>query len=241
LADSYYQDLHLHSFFSFDGKSDIKDYVVAAKAKEWDILGFSEHFSKDADKLQNIYDYIGTINKISLENRFDIRKGLEISLPDIYLINSQIFEELDYIIWSNHEITGDIEKYYLDLLDFIDKNEKIDIIGHIDFPFRFMDLKSSETFDKIKNRLNMIFSLCRRKKIALEFNYQLFNDREKFEIIFKNIWIPYKKAGGKLITMGSDSHNRDDFVKFYHDYNFLRNRVSDFTPVTFKKHRIIYD
>jgi|YNPMSStandDraft_1061717.scaffolds.fasta_scaffold00029_37 histidinol-phosphatase (PHP family) len=238
-------DLHIHSEYSFDSNLRYEDIIEISKANGVKLIGFCEHF----DDNFNFDDFLRKINEVILKNRLyiEIKVGLEISINKLFKIEGKLkdyFNKLDYIIWSNHDNYDDLDMYYEELLNFINNFDSIDIIGHIDFPFRFLkDLKDIKNLRKLEEKIDEILKVIISKNIVLEYNFYNFFEKEKFDFIYNFIWKKYLNLGGKYISLGSDSHNRENFINYLKYfklfYNLLEDLNKDVKIVYFDKHNKI--
>lgn len=262
----YYVDFHLHSFNSFDGKSDIDSICLSAISKNIKEICFTEHFSIDPEiptyGYINFNRYLYEIKQCTLKysDKLMIKKGLEICEPHLKKeeLHSVIKDlNLDFIIGSVHNINKQKLRSYIK-----DKNNyeayngyfqeiynlvcsaDIDIIGHLDLlkRYAFKEL-GNYNFNEHENLIVKILEKAIERNIGLEINTS--GIRSSVNEIFPSIEVLnlYKKLGGKIITIGSDSHDDKlvgegfqfaiDVLKscgFKYMYTFENKR--------YKKHRI---
>ncbi|MCX8058677.1 MAG: PHP domain-containing protein [Spirochaetes bacterium] len=231
-------DLHIHTSFSFDSSVDMEQYLDLCKKIPSSVIGFCEHYEINFD----FERYIEKLNYLKFKYKLfaDIKKGIEASIKKRNILyDKKIYNELDYIIWSNHNFEKDIKKYYLELNDFIISNMNIDVIGHIDFPFRFIDnINELSNFNDIEKTILKMLENVIKKDIVLEFNYYNFNSNYKnFKKIFEILWNNYFLLGGKKITLGSDSHDLNNFLEYLKNFNLYYNFIKDKTLIFFNNHK----
>lgn len=235
----YKVDYHHHSKFSFDGKDFLED--ICKKAIEIDLneICFTEHFDVDPkDVSYGVLDYKAYHECIELckqkyGDKLNIKRGLEIGEPHLkpYLetLKSEIKKmDLDFIIGSVHNINSVklrltmpsktkskiYEDYFNEILAMV-KIADIDVIGHLDLMKRyaFADYGNYE-FEDYKDIIEEILTIAIKRNIGLEINTS--GLRNKVNEVYPKIEILklYKNLGGKIITIGSDSHSTDDCFNY---------------------------
>lgn len=245
----YKVDYHHHSVFSFDGKSCIEDICKTAVKKKLAEICFTEHFDVDPkDVSYGILDYENYHKAIELckkiyDGKIKIRRGLEIGEPHLKpYVNDLKRElekmELDFIIGSVHnlnsiklrltmpgksiqEIYGD---YFNEILEMV-KTADIDIIGHLDLMKRYAFSEyGNYNFDDFKEIIAEILQIAVEKNIGIELNTsglrnsvgEIYPKREVVNL--------YKELGGKIVTIGSDSHSaQDTFGNCEEGYKMLKD------------------
>lgn len=234
-------DLHIHTSHSFDSSTMIEDYINVVRNYTNSIVGFCEHFEDNFD----VGKYLEGIEYYSFKYKsfFKIIKGIEVSIEKKDLLNDKIKyinNYVDYILWSNHNFNNrDLISYYNELKEFIiNYDEKIDLIGHIDFPFRFIDFSKFDYNSQVESEINTLLAEIVKKEIPLEFNYYNYkNNFNNFEKIFQIIWKNYFLLGGKYISFGSDSHDIKNFLDYLKNFNLYYNFVKDKCIIYYINHK----
>ena len=225
-------DYHVHSYNSFDGKSDIDRICREAVKMKLEEICFTEHFSADPrDVSFEFLDYqkytceINDAQRKYQENLL-IKKGLEIGEPHLAEYKNILDDflknmDIDFIIGSVHNINGvkfrlfmenktkyDIYQGYFEEVYKMVKTADIDVIGHMDLAKRyaFTEHGNYEIADH-SEIINRILEKAIERGIGLEVNCS--GLRDKAGEIYPKIEILqlYKKLGGEIITIGSDSHD----------------------------------
>ena len=186
----------------------------------------------DVDKYRQIY----------LENKDDqiikTNFGIEIGLrPESYqLISNMVAKnKFDFIIGSSHITCGKdiaydksffegiskekaILKYFQEVLQNIKMyTNEFDVYGHLDYIIRYINKNYKDkmfriTYGDFKEILDEILITLIQNNKGLEINtsglrYGLNNAHPNIEILRE-----YKMLGGKIITMGSDAHKKEDLA-----------------------------
>ncbi len=231
-------DTHIHADFSSDSLIKMSELVEKAIQLNYIYICFTEHFDLLPQELVKygllpLTKYENKINQ--LRNQYpqiNIGFGLEIGEPhrSEQLRNDLLNNiHIDYMIGSIHllpnglnlstpinfELTNNhLESYYQEIYKMIQYSQ-FDTVGHIGIYKR--EYKSNlKNFESIINDyLHEIFKLMIKKDICLEINNSGFrSDINSFLPEAKEIK-NYISLGGKLITIGSDSHRIESFDKYF--------------------------
>lgn len=109
-----------------------------------------------------------------------------------------------YDEWEKSEVDKMVAFYYDNLLSIVSTTD-IDVLSHLTLPLRYLK-KRGVAFDNtiFDSVIAEIFSVMKKKDIALELN----TSGVKSGLFLPDAYYLdfYKNAGGKLITIGTDSH-----------------------------------
>ncbi len=229
-------DYHIHTDFSGDSSEKMANYVQKAVELGYEELAFTEHFESDP---QEIADYgipplrllVRDINKLQLEYpAIKLKYGLEIGEYH----RNQVFADSiiskyppDVKIGSIHAMPGgynvsvplkfkltdkEMKLYYEENI-YLLESVKIDILGHLGIYARF--LKNWPDLSGSKAHLEKLTDLLIKTDTALEINTSGLRNTIESLIPDPQVILMYLKKGGKLLTLGSDSHTVNDFDKVY--------------------------
>lgn len=211
------------------------DHVDYGVKKDWEegniIYSNNEKAYVKNAPLANV-DYEKYFEKINyLKNKYTdkiiIKTGLEFGMQTHTigkfqkLYNRYLF---DFIILSCHQIddkgiwTGDFQKgktrkqyyerYYQEIFNIIKQYKDYSVLGHLDLIVRY-DKLGPLPFAEIKDIVTEILKtvITDNKGIELNTSYHRYNlsDSQPSKEILKL----YKELGGKIITIGSDSHKEE--------------------------------
>ncbi len=266
-----YIDQHVHSNISHDGISSMKEHIEYAKKHNISEITFTEHYDDYTGintelKTLNVNYYRKEFLKNINEN---INFGIEIGLrKESYKKISNMVKnnKFDFIIGSSHITCGKdiaydksffegltphnvIIKYLTEVLENINLfiNE-FDVYGHIDYIIRYIikyygNVMRKIDYNEFRELLDeILLSLIKHNK-GIEINtsgyrYGLGMPHPNIDVLKR-----YKELSGKIITMGSDAHKKEDLASnFDIVYDMLdslkigeiaiyHNRIPDFIKI----------
>ena len=225
-------DMHTHTNNSFDGNYPVEEMCEAAIEKGVKVIAFTDHvemdffrekgFDKDAE---NSYKDIVRAKEI-YKDKLEVCVGVELGEPTYdtqeaeLLINSR---DYDFVIGSIHNLrkTDDFCELKYDGLDveaLLDTyfNElklladwaKFDTFAHLTYPLRYIvgENKIPVNMGKYQKDIDEILSILVSKDKALEINTSGLRQPIGITMPDESIIRRFKELGGKMITVGSDSH-----------------------------------
>ena len=224
-------DYHIHTKFSGDSDASPVDYVKQAIKMQLEEICFTDHrdFDYPIDSFDlDIETYYQTIMALKKEfkDKIEIKWGIEIGLDLNYFqeINNLVNQyPFDFVIGSIHVIDH-TEFYYGDFFKGLTKEqahrrffeEKLkcvktfdcfNVLGHLDYIMRYgpYDNKKVE-HTKYQNIIDEIFKTLIDKDKGIEVNTSGY-------VVNGNCGFPnynqvkrYFDLGGRIITIGTDSH-----------------------------------
>ena len=181
--------------------------------------------------LRNV-DYPKYFSKIEyLQDKYKeqitIRKGLELGVQMCHLEENQKLVDtypMDFVIHSNHEV-DDIEiflpeffegrsqreynrVYYEEILRTVNAFKDYSVLGHLD-AFNRYDPKGVCEFKEFDDLVYEILKVVINDKRGIELNTSSFRYGLKDLTPCRDILRMYRELGGEIITIGSDSHTRE--------------------------------
>lgn len=229
-------DFHIHSDYSADSIVKLSEIVPLAIKYGYSEIAITEHMDLLPVELSlfglpSMARYKKAIEKIRIEYP-DIRIHYGIEVGDFHQVKSFADSLLsvckfDLVLGSVHiikdetnvaipikkSITPDfISDYYEQNLALVE-NCDIDVLAHLGVYKRYLESSPDEShcLPIIKKIMETII----KREIALELNYSAF--RRTYQNLHpepKYLKL-YKDLGGKLVTIGSDSHTLDHFDDKY--------------------------
>ena len=259
-------DLHVHSNFSPDCKYNMDDQINSAIKRSLKDICFTDHCDlydkniiKESRLINYKQDYIDSLLdlKLKYQDKINILIGLEIGLE--HNIKQKILDfidsyEFDFIIGSSHSINNyDIamdknyfaskteKQIFLEYLDCVLKNARefdiYDVYGHLDYIVRYAPNKDKYfSFDIYKDILEQILKIIINKNKGIEINSAGLRYNLGYPHPNKNILALYKNLGGKIITVGSDSHSPKDIAYEFNTCLEILNNIGFRYYAVFKKH-----
>ncbi len=227
-------DYHLHSHFSGDCDVPMRSIVQAALQAGIEELCFTDHIDLEYMLGTSFeFDPVVYIKEIQVMQalagrNLSIRAGVEVGLQAHVLDKTnQIVRAnaFDFVIASFHGCEGQdfffgdffagktpkgaLEIYVNEALNMLETYDNFDVLGHLDIPKRYSQAVASLAPEK---RLDMLRPLLERV-IAMGKGIEINTSgwRQPVGVCFPDPLIlkAYYDLGGRVITLGSDSHGTD--------------------------------
>lgn len=226
-------DYHIHSKFSVDSRSDMKEICKFAMKKRLNGICFTDHIDIEdlESNIESIFSYENYSNEINkCKNEFndvlELFKGIELGLQSHTLKQNENFlygKSFDFIIGSIHSVNKKemygldylkgisdseaIELYFDNVIDCISCFDNFDVLGHIDVFRRYLSQgEKSFIYKRHEEKLEYILSSLINKNKGIEINTSgLRYNLSSFHPIVEILKL-YKNLKGEIITIGSDSH-----------------------------------
>lgn len=236
----------------------ITDHVDYGIKKDWS-EGDIEY--RNGEPIANV-DYPKYFKELEyLINKYDqikIRKGMEFG---IQMHTIPQFENLfnkydfDFIILSIHQVedkefwTGDFQRgrtqkeynkrYYQELLDVINVYKNYSVLGHLDLIVRY-DEEGIYPFEKVKPMIEEILKQVIKDGKGIEINTSYHRYGLKDMTPSRDILKLYRELGGKIITIGSDSHKKEHLGAYIDEAKDELRKLGFQYYCTFEKMKPIY-
>lgn len=210
----------------------ITDHVDFGVKGDWRDLKENEVPDKNAVMNVNFDKFFTEIEHLSVKysNQIKVKIGMEFG---IQMHTIPQFQELydsypfDFIILSIHQINNEefwlyryqqsktdeqiYDGYYEELLNLVKTYKDYSILGHMDLIRRYVD-KEVDMFEHNKDIIEEILIQVIQDNKGIELNtsskrYGINGLTPSIEILKL-----YHKLGGKIITVGSDSHNKEQLA-----------------------------
>ena len=187
-----------------------------------------------------------------------IKQGMEFGIQmhtiDLY---QKLFDKdsFDFIILSCHQVedkefwTQDFQKgrtqqeynerYYQEILDVIKNYKDYSVLGHLDLISRY-DENGPYPFEKIKPMIQEILEIVIKDEKGIEVNTSSHRYGLKDSQPSRDILKLYKELGGKIITIGSDSHKIEHLGAYINEAKELLKELGFEYYCTFEKMEPIY-
>lgn len=253
-------DYHMHTHFSADSEAKPEGHILTAIQKGLDEICFTDHkdfhypdcpFDLDADayflELQQLQKKYA--DKIQI--KIGLEMGLDIDfIDDIYtFVNSH---DYDYVIGSIHVI-GQTEffepalffkgktkeeahrEFFLNTLKCVKTFDCFNCLGHLDYICRYGPYEDKHVDHVLyQDIIDEILKTLIQKGKGIEVNTSGYRDLKTCGFPNFDIVQRYYDLGGRIITVGTDSHTSDrvgehveDVLKEYQRIGF--EDVSTFT------------
>lgn len=180
-------------------------------------VNYPEYFSK-LDRMQEMY-----------KGKIVIKKGLEFGIQTITTdqyekLYDTYKDQLDFILFSMHQVdnlefwTQDFqrgrtqkeynERYYQEIYDTMKMYKNYSVLAHLDLLSRY-DPAGVYPFELVKDQIAEILKLAIADGKGIEINTSSWKYGLKDTQPSRAILRLYKELGGKIVTIGSDAHNKE--------------------------------
>jgi len=231
----------MHTSYSDDSVFEMEDVVNTAISKGFDEICFTDHIDLLSGEIPHFpyksYEKDFLRCKEKYAHKINLKLGMEFGMQHTTIpVFEKIFEQgkFDFILMSTHIVddkwlwsqefqTGKTRdeyniQYYEEILRLVNNYDNYSVLGHLDVIRRY-DRNGKYPFDKIKPVVEEILKrvIACGKGIELNtscYRYQLGDLTPSREILKL-----YKELGGRIITIGTDSH-RPEHV----DCDLIRGR-----------------
>ena len=203
---------------------------------------FEANYKTSLDKLlvDSIYDHKSAYAEImeakqKYKDKLNLIYGIEIGQANqakdeaISLLQAHDYE---FVIGALHSLKGMRDFYFMDLSDvpdeqigkwlnsyfdelceIIDVMPRIDTVAHITYIIRYLAF-AKRTFD-VKpyfDKISQFFNKIIKKDVAIEVNTSTLWKGLGFSMPDADVLKLYRECGGRLITVGSDSHGPENLA-----------------------------
>lgn len=226
-------DYHMHTHFSTDSTANPEEHILQAIKMGLDEICFTDHydveypgtpFELDIESYTNYMEQL----KDKYKDQITIKIGIEMGLDPIHKKEIERITKsypFDYIIGSIHAV-GNTEFMYADFfkgktkeqahtdyfkqcIKCVETFDCFNVFGHFDYIERYgiYDDNSVDT-DKYRDLIDEFLTKLIHKGKGLEVNtsgYLVRNEGFPKQSILKR----YYDLGGRIITIGTDSHTSD--------------------------------
>ena len=232
-----YPDYHLHTEFSADCKTPIRDVIASAQAKGMNEICITDHYDHDFPSgiAECNFDleferYFSTLRSLKKELAPDfqlkigIEQGLMPSTCEAMSDFSSRYPCLDFIICSTHVVdgfdpyypayfekwgeAGGYRRYFEEILYTVEHFKDYNVYGHLDYIVRYGPTKAENY--KIGDYLELFEAIFRRildEGKGIEVNTGSLYRGMDFAHPHPELLKLYKEMGGEIITFGSDAHD----------------------------------
>lgn len=238
-------DCHMHTSFSSDSDTPMRDMINAAIDKGLDTICFTEHMDLEfpekygPDFIFDPEEYISKINlyKNYYRGKIEILTGIEIGMkPDLtdkydtllasydwdYVIGStHLVDNIDPYYseyWEGRDEKASVIKYFECVYDNIQTYNNYDSLGHLDYILRYAPSKNSRFgYRDFSDIIDCILKHIIKNGKALEINTSGYKSGLFAPNPAPDIIKRYMELGGSLFTIGSDAHDASHIAYGYNE------------------------
>jgi histidinol-phosphatase (PHP family) len=201
-----------------------------------DVVGIGEKNNEFGVVLEEaIPNSVKEIRRVAgiYKDKIKVLAGVELGEPTHFPNKTQIALDLadyDFILASTHEVRGREDFYFLeynqsniDTLLWEYFNEQLEVVkwngfdslAHFDYPARYIAERTNIKLDytKYENIIDEILKILIKNNKALEVNTSTISKPLARPMADECVLKRYKELGGKLITLGSDAHTKENLGK----------------------------
>lgn len=255
-------DNHLHTEVSADSSMLIDDAIKSAEEKgiglilteHMDItradMKLGEEFTFDVSEYFAKYkEYrneklllgmeVGFTPEFVEQNNNAIKSGeFDFIIGSIHVVNKiDIFQHIYYETRTKREA---YEEYLETMKQCLKLYDNIDSLGHIDYICRYATYDDKEIYyNEFSDYIDEVLKVVIEKEKAIEINTRRLNSSTAKNNLF-NIYKRYKELGGKIVTIGSDSHRANDIGANFKEAIDIIDNIG-LKNVYYKNRKIYYD
>lgn len=222
-------DCHVHTKFSTDSKMNIEDALKRASDLNTGLI-ITEHmdlkypvegkFAFEPDEYFSEYSKyrndklllgveMGIREDCALENRKLAQSyGFDYIIGSVHVVdNIDIYESIFYEGRDKKEVYS---QYLNAMIESIKKHDFIDSLGHIDYIARYARFDDNEIYYRdFTYEIDEILRILIQNEKAIEINTRRIGNSNTVKSLIQ-IYKRYYELGGKIVTIGSDSHTKED-------------------------------
>lgn len=252
-------DYHIHSYFSTDSEAKLEDHCEAAIKNNINEICITDHVDYDvhSDQFVDYPTYFQVLRALQekYKDQLTIKIGIEFGIQahllqqytqdaldnpfDFILLSSHQIDNLEFWIYQYQKNKTQKEYnvgYYQNLLAIIKNYKHYSVLGHLDVIRRYDEAgeyMDDECFSLIKEILKVVI----QDNKGIEINSSSFRYKLKDLMPSISVLKLYKELGGKIITLGSDSHTIESLC-FHFDEIIEELKKIGFTEHYTFEHRI---
>ena len=242
-------DYHTHSLHSPDGRDPVERLCESALLAQMKELVITDHFEGVQNKMYTSPFYYNECRNdcraaaAAYEGRLKVLFGIELGQPHFDPKGCSAMldkKEFDFVIGSMHNLSGDRDIYFFDykridhekiFKEYVDelidmaKFGDFDVVGHLNYPARYMWAQARKTVNlaNYEEQWRELFRLLKEKGRGIEINTS--GLRQSIGITLPPLYLVrlFFECGGEVVTVGSDAHTGGDVGKNITDaYALLR-------------------
>ena len=250
-----YSDYHVHTNYSDDSTYLMEDVIKDAIKMKMDEICFTDHvdygIKKDWD--EGPIEYLYGQPQVNVDYPKYFKEIESLRIPRYQKLYEQY--DFDFIILSIHQVNDQefwtqdyqkeksqqeyIEGYYQEMLNVVKKYKNYSVLGHLDLMTRYDEI-GNYPFEKVKSIITEILKTVIQDGKGIEINTSSHRYGLKDSTPSKDILKLYKELGGKIITIGSDSHKPEHLGAYIDEAKELLKEIGFDSFCTFEKMKPIF-
>jgi histidinol-phosphatase (PHP family) len=228
-------DYHVHTAFSGDCSVPMEDIVLSAIKKGLKEVCFTDHLDIDSTDGTDEFtfsadDYRTVINQLKdkYNKEISIKMGVEVGLQPHVLKESSDFvkkgdfdfalgsmhccEKMDFYLgdfFNAYDTATAIQHYYEELDQMVSAYKEYSVLGHMDIYKRYNPESMKVSFNHYNHLVEKVLKRVIKEEKGIEINTSGLRGNIQEALPSWEIIELYKELGGRIITLGSDSHGVD--------------------------------
>jgi len=236
-------DMHMHSLFSHDSKSEPEEMIQGAIRKGLEIMCFTDHYDKDdmdwgQEDIFDVEEYFKVLVPLREKYRgqIDVRIGVELGMqPYLAPFYTEFVKKypFEFVIGSVHSIRKtdiaagkifegrtDEQAYHMimeEMLEDVKSYDNFDTLGHLDYMSRYgREAKGGYCYEEYADIIDEILRVLVTKGKGLELNTSGFKYGLPYAHPRVEVLKRYRELGGEIITVGADGHKPEHIAYDFH-------------------------
>lgn len=254
-------DYHLHSHFSGDCEEIMEATILEAIKRGGKQLCFTDHLDYDYPTTEVIFDgfdgYAFSKYLESMQKKYpqiELKKGVELGLQ-LHLARKcsdfvRAFEP-DFVLCSFHVAdrkdmyNGDFYRdktpeqawvdYFEDVYKTLDAFKDYCVVGHLDIPKRYNESVKNVPLNVYENLLKKVLKKIIEDQKGIEVNMSGLRTDQEETLPNKHIIKLYYDLGGRIITIGSDAHKKEDIYSHFKEVLVMLDEIGFENLATYHK------
>lgn len=226
---------HCHSILSSDGHASMADMARAARDAGIGLLCFTDHCDMldGQGRPQEVFDWDAEEAALAEARaavpELELRLGVELGCPTQDPAHAERVLSrpgIDFVLGSVHNCRGGQDYYYIrypdvatarrEMDDYLDqvlelaRSPYYDVLGHLDYPVRYMRQQGLELEISPEHpAVQAIFRAVIDSGRGIECNTSGYRNGGSFTMPSRALLAAYRAAGGTRLTIGTDAHRTD--------------------------------
>ena len=228
-------DYHIHTKFSADSEADPRGHILKAIEMGLDEICFTDHQDFNYPYMSFDLDIDSYLKEMKLlkeeyKNQIRIKIGVEVGLDLNYIQEINDFvnsHDFDYVIGSIHVIRNTEfyepaeyfnnktkeeahREFFLNTLECVKTFDCFNCLGHLDYIVRYGPYEDKNVNHELyQDIIDEIFKTLIQKGKGIEVNTSGYRDLKTCGFPSFKQGERYYLLGGRIITVGTDSHTSD--------------------------------
>lgn len=253
-------EYHLHSHFSGDCTEEMEATIRHAIALGGKQLCFTDHLDYDYPTYDVNFEFdaegfSNTLAEMQVKYpEITIHKGIELGLQPHIVDKCTAFVKAfqpDFVLCSFHVANredlynGDFyrdkspdeawKKYFEDVYKTLKSFKEYSVVGHLDIPKRYDESTKSVPVSVYRKELEKVLKLIIEDGKGIEVNMSGLRTDAKEPLPNREILEIYYALGGRIITIGSDAHVKEDIYSHFDEMLHLLNDIGFDAISTYEK------